>query len=310
MLGDVTTDEWMTLLRDVQARSATRARGTMWMLHAVYQHFIDLEVLQTNPLAKRLVKSTFAGKTTKKVRKSQVRTPDLPRFWAGVGRLKQRTSRDAVRTVVLTGWRRSAVLRMRWDELDLEQGVYNVPAGAPGWKGFVGPMALGKYVVELLQERLAHPSAGHSQYVFPARVENGDRLWLSTIRSSVDKAAEKLRYRPTPHDLRRTFVTMAELVLGNLTLVGNLVGHRHGSATGEGDTGSAITAGYVVRNLERERQAATRVQTVLLEAGGELTMTIETWEMFEAAGIEPDAFVLGDLFEADDDDDDEGSGGD
>jgi len=52
----------------------------------------------------------------------------------------------------LSGWRRSCVFRMRWEDLNLQDGMYDIPKQAVGWKGLTGTVALGDYTVDLLTE--------------------------------------------------------------------------------------------------------------------------------------------------------------
>jgi hypothetical protein len=243
------------------------------------------------------MKSNFAGADTKVVLKSYVKVMDIPLFYAAVQGLR-RPSRDAIMTLFLTGWRCSGVLRMRWEDVNLKEGKYTVKPGYGGWKGLVGDVALGAYVVAHLQDRkeMLQAKGQLGEYVFPARY--GKRATkvpkhphMDSVRGSLDDSVQPMiGYKVMPHDLRRTFVTLAEVVLGNgaLRIIGKLVGHRQlGFEKGQASTGTLQTARYVAEALEREQKAATEVEEALLEICGFLPMSDETEKLLREVAIDP-----------------------
>lgn len=295
-LETISTNEWMQVLGRIKERSPTWARGTMWLAHAMYKHFIELDMLDKNPLAKQIVRNTFAGSDQKKTRKSHVKALDIQSFVQGIDKVRRKPGRVAMKVMLLTGWRLSAVLRMRWACIDANKGVYNVAPGEVGWKGFIGEIALSDYALAYLDELRNDPRYGGRTYVFEAR--HGDKEHMTEIRGSIKKAAAGLGYSVTPHDLRRTFVTIGNMVTGgDLRTVGFLVGHRKGITGNDSD---AVTAGYAARNLKAERIAANAIGEAIMELAGELPMSDETAEMLKKHGFDPSALMLEDL---DDDDD-------
>lgn len=293
-LSEAGPDYWRGLLAAAREKSVSQARGTYWMLHALYGHFVQLGVLTENPLARDVLRRLFAGSADKKVKTRMLPWSAMPAWWAGVWELPA-NSRDAVYCLALTGWRHEAVLRLRWDQLDLAAGVYNVQDGDHGWKGFSGPMALSSYVQDCLQNRwnLATPEQRKAGWVFPAR--HGARPHMQDVGSAVQIACGAVDgLRLSPHDLRRTFATVADVVLGgNLQLIGRLLGHAMpqpgAGAAGQGMTGlapvSGVTAGYVVRDVAGERVSAGLVAGALLAAGGVVPMGGELRAMLESRGV-------------------------
>lgn len=300
LLAKTTTHEWNELLKKARERSPSQARGTMWMLHSIYDHFIDLEVIDRNPLGKKLVKSTYSGAdTTKVVKTSSVATIDLPKFWANVEVLRNKNSRDAARLLTLLGWRKSCVLRMRWADIDFDKGVYNVGPDYHGWKRYEGPVVINDYALSYILERKASGGEAISEYVFPAR--HGEKPHMTDIRTSYEKASAGLGYRLTPHDSRRTFSTAADAVLsGNLRLTGFLIGHK------KGIQGNEVTSGYVIRDLVAERIASNSIAEFILETAGVLPMSDEVAAILKKRGITPDQLTLLDM--EDDDVDEEEAG--
>lgn len=311
VLADARTDDWMQILSKARLRSPSKARGTVSLLGNIYRHFIDLDVLEKNPIDKKIIRSNFAGSDSRKVVKTLVEALDLPAFYSGVSGLRNLNSKDGIMALVLTGWRRSGVLRMKWSDVNLSRGCYVVHPGAPGWKGFVGDIALGDYVIALLEERrerLTASKQGLGTYVFPAQRGNAkNKPYQENVRDSLTTVAKILGYRLVPHDLRRTFITTANVALGgNLRLVGKLVGHQQIKAKG-GEEGSEQTANYVILQLKQERRAATKAEELLLEMMGALPLSDESIMLLKDADVD---MTVADLtatpaeFETDDDTED------
>lgn len=315
-LAYTTADDWEILLLTVKKRSPSKARVLYWVLHGIYEHYVtELELLEKNPLKKRKYKNLFSGDDTKKVVKRQIAAIDLKAFIAGIHTLTKRVkqSQRALLILLLSGWRRSAVFRMKWAAIDWERGTYTVVrkektdstdlGNSAGWKWFRGEMALNHHVMEYLKSRRAEGGEAESEYVFPSR--HGNKPHMVDVRGSLEKACKEMGYKITPHDLRRTFATIAEVVLdGNLRLVGLLMAHSQpgtAGAFGGGDGGSTTTGKYVVRNLQAERISGTKVADAILEIAGVFPMYPDTAAKFKERGIDIEQLALVSL---DDDDTD------
>lgn len=313
VLADTTTDDWMQLLSKARERSKTKTRGLFHLLKSIYDHFIELGLLpDKNPIDKRVLRVRFSGSADKVVANTRVAHMDLPAFYSAVEGLRNTTSRDAILALLLLGWRRSAVLEMEWADINLEEGGYYVRADKPGWKRYEGAMALGHYAVRLLRERkerMAAKPGGLGQWVFPAR--HGDKAakpCLGGVRGSLETVEQHIGYRVRPQDLRRTFITIADLALnGKLRMVGRLVGHRQLKRKDEDDDeGTDQTAAYAGRAHSHERRAASVAEEVLLEIAGALPLSAETQALLREAGLDPSQLTLTEVPDDDDDDTDEG----
>lgn len=298
LLAAVTPEKWMAILDKVKAKSISFARGFMWMWHGIYEHYIELEVLTRNPLAKQLIRNRYAGIDSKRPRKSHVAALDLKTFVGNIEKIVGKRNRIATMILTLTGWRHSAVLRMKWSQLDFERGIYNVAEKDVGWKGYVGPVALSDHALAYLDELRQDPRYSGRTYIFEAR--QGQHDYMTTVRGSVAKCATGLGYNVKVHDLRRSFITVGDMVTnGNLRLVGRLVGHKKGKT---GDDEDAMTADYLMRRHALERQTANEIAETIAELGGLLPLSDEVAEMLRRNAIDPSALTLVEL----DDDDDEG----
>jgi len=306
-LRNATTAQWQAVLRKVKGRDPHQARALYWVLSGVYKHFIELEEVSMNPLAKQVLRNEFDGQEVHVQRSTQIAALDLSAFVRGVEALrgKRNESRRALMLLLLLGWRASAVLRMKWDRIDFETGVYDVRAGEVGWKGYVGPMPLHDYARAYLTDRRDAGGDRVSEYVFPSPMSTAKKPYRADVRHAVKSACRYLGYEIITHDLRRTFATVAEVVLGgNARLVGLLMAHRQAAAAGTGgeqDTGSRVTKRYFVRNLAAERESGRQVAEALLEIAGVLPISDETRAVFKARGVSVEKL---ELVELEDDDDD------
>jgi integrase len=288
LLGRASTEQWRDALLKVKAISPSQARIAYWMICSIYRHYNDLEALTTNPVSKKLMRGLFASNELLRItRKTRVQTIDLAAFVAGVMALRNKTSSDAIMVMLLTSWRKSGVMQMRWDHLNWEQRTYTVRPLEAGWKKYQGGLALNDYVLGYLEDRRKDNGEAVSPYIFPAR--HGKEEFMQDVRTALQKACSGLGYTVSAHDLRRTFATIAEVVLdGNLGLVGRLMAHAQPGAgvQADGTRASATTAGYIVRDLKAEAESGRRVAEAILEIADVLPMSDETEMMFKKRGID------------------------
>jgi integrase len=102
-----------------------------------------------------------------------------------------------------------------------------------------GTMVLSDYLYNLLKRR--HTSATN-QYVFPSESKAG---YLNDPRKAVLKVRELSGVEFIVHDLRRTFITIAESLDIPVYALKRLLNHK---------MKSDVTAGYVVMDIERLRK--------------------------------------------------------
>lgn len=132
------------------------------------------------------------------------------------------------RLLTLTAQRRGEVCGMRWDELDLEAGLWHLPASRTK-NGHPHTLPLTTAVIEILEELAPKAKKTDSNFVFPARGKpQQPYTGYSKGKRELDAAANEARREAaidkgepaediedldwTLHDLRRTAATrMAEL---------------------------------------------------------------------------------------------------
>lgn len=121
----------------------------------------------------------------------------------------------AIRTLLLSGCRKSEVLTLRWENVDLVGGFLNLPDSKTGAKS----IPIGKPVVDLL--RTLPRTAGNS-HVFPGN-SGGHLVDIQRVWNRVREAAGLPTVRL--HDLRHTYASSAAMSGIGLPIIGRILGH-------------------------------------------------------------------------------------
>lgn len=286
ILQDTPPRYWRDVLQAIRDRAPHQARQVAMLLHSIHAHLKELKEIPENPITALL--PMFAGKDLKTVRQGVVPLAGLAKFFAAIKSMRA-AYQDAPMLLALTGWRMSAVLRMRWDEVDLDGGFYRVPTGGEGWKGYTGEVALGATVVELLRARQAKLKAAKQlgPWVFPGRDVKRRGSHATDISEGVQRAGAAVGVHLSPHDLRRTWSTAAHLAGIDPLTVSRLTGHKHVSKQYAPENAwTAVGAGYVIQQLRAESYASEQVATLLLELGGLRPISEATAALLARKGIE------------------------
>ena len=177
-----------------------------------------------------------------------VHAEQLPAFYQAVCALESAIARDYLLLVLFTGLRFSESISLTWEDVDLKQRVIRIPAVRTKSKRKLD-LPMSDFVRDLLVARRA---LGNAKYVFPGRV--GKHLTDPTWPLAAIKQATGIQI--SVHDLRRTFLTVAESCDISPLALKALVNHS---------TSSDVTAGYVQMTVERLREPAQRVCDKLKE---------------------------------------------
>jgi integrase len=162
--------------------------------------------------------------------------------------------RDFLLVALFTGMRRSEVARLRWEFIDLEGRSLTVPTTK---NGDPLELPLSKFLHDMLTTRREANPKG--EWVFPGRGKSGHLVESKKFYARVTKTSG---IRFTLHDLRRTFITIAESLDIPHYALKRLLNHR---------ADSDVTGGYIVIDVERLRGPVERVANRILELsdGGE-----------------------------------------
>ena len=196
-VGEVTRADIVEFLDGLEREGGlrhqvNRCRET---LRAIFAYAIERDLIAVNPVI---------GVSKRKVEMPRDRTltaEELTALWQAIEKLPE-LSRAYFRVVLLTGARRNEVGRMPWSELDLDAGLWRLPAER-NKSGRAFEIPLTRPVIETLQ---ALPRIGPMVFAL-----DGKRpMTLHQLIERVRRDAGLLDVRL--HDLRRTLRTgLAEL---------------------------------------------------------------------------------------------------
>jgi len=178
-----------------------------------------------------------------------IKPHELAPWFAAVQALPNPDIRDYLTLLVLTGLRREEALGLTWENVDLTGRTLTV----------IDPknhhdhtLPLSDFLLELLTLRQAVSVSPHVFADTAGRRISNFRYALATI----EKASG---VRATPHDLRRTFATVAESLDIPAYALKRLLNHA---------TGADVTAGYIVASVERLREPMQKITDYILKAAG------------------------------------------
>ena len=153
---------------------------------------------------------------------------------------------------MFTGLRLNESRTLRWQDIDLNERVIRIPA-AHTKAGRKLDLPMSDFVRDLLVARRAIGNAG---FVFPGPGETGH---LMDALYQLSLVADACGIRVSTHDLRRTYITVAESCDISPLALKALVNHS---------MGRDVTAGYVQISVERLREPTQRVANKLKELCG------------------------------------------
>jgi integrase len=228
----------MALKRGV-SKGHVAANNAMKVLRALWNYAADNhpEIGAKNPAGLRKMLFPVQPRTR------HVNNEDLPAFYKAVTDLESHVGRDYLLLLLFTGLRRREADSLTWEDVDLKAKVLRIPAERTK-AGRELDLPLTDFVLDMLVARRA---LGKTDWVFPANSESGHveepKFWLGRVAAACGK-------RVSPHDLRRTFVTVAESCNISVIALRALVNHS---------LGRDVTSGYVQMTAERLREPAQLV---------------------------------------------------
>jgi integrase len=241
----------------VQARHAeigrtapARANNVMRVLRAVFNHAMQQyedengqPIIQINP-TKRL---SHARSWYRVERRTGVIKPhELKDWFAATEELEQTTTRDFLQLLLFTGLRKTEGATLTWDNIDLKSKTLL----APDTKNREPhTLPLSDFLYTLLKRRF---DDRETDWVFPNRQNDGP---LKEPRHDVKRVVDLSGVPFTMHDLRRTFVTIAESLDISAYAMKRLVNHK---------MHNDVTAGYIISDVERLRPPMQAIEAYLL----------------------------------------------
>jgi integrase len=248
--------------RKITKQSPTRANSVMRLLRALFNYGMgEYEDANGEPIifhnpTQRL--SHIKAWNREKRKKTIIKSYDLKVWWSAVHELPthelnakkpnhSETARDYFIFVLLTGLRRREASTLKWTDIDFRDNTLNIE-DTKNHESHSLPLT--DYLVDLLRQRQANTD---SLFVFegndPTKPMNDPKKQVAKVR-----AISNVYFNI--HDLRRTFITIAESLDVPQYALKQLINHKDARD---------VTAGYIIMGVERLRQPMNNITNFILE---------------------------------------------
>ncbi len=231
-------------------RSHARANNTMRVLRALFYFAMDQyengsgnPIIAVNPVS-RLGKNRAWFKVDRK--RTLIKPHQLAPWYQGTLQLNQEVTRDYLHFLLFTGLRRSEAARMTWKDVDLTGRTFTIPDTK---NSEPHTLPLSDFLYELLMRRYA---TKEDDWVFPSPRGNS---YLQDPKKSVARVGAISQVPFALHDLRRTFITIAESLDIPAYALKQLLNHK---------SPNDVTAGYIVTDVERLRKPMQKISAFIL----------------------------------------------
>jgi integrase len=178
-------------------------------------------------------------------RQTLIKAHQLKDWYQGTMQLNQETTRDYLHLILFTGLRRSEASRLAWKDVDFQEGTLSIPETK---NNQVHTLPLSDFLRDLLKRREQGKS---SPYVFPSDSERG---YLIEPKTALKRVTELSGVPFTLHDLRRTFITIAESLDIPGYALKRLLNHKDPND---------VTAGYIVLDINRLREPMQKISSYI-----------------------------------------------
>ena len=222
------------------------------LISSIYGRAIEWGYATANPVA--------GIKTRTKVKRDRfLQADELPRFFQSLAVESNPTLRDYILLALLTGARRSNLLAMRWDEINLSESIWRIPLTKNGTPQNV---TLSPEAGMILHARF-ETADKDAKFVFPGIGESGhiEEPKKAVIRVMQRAGIPYGRNVPngvTLHDLRRTLGSWQAKTGASLAIIGKSLNHQS----------QQTTAIYARLDLDPVRQSVNTATTAMLQAAG------------------------------------------
>lgn len=190
----------------------------------------------------------------KKRRQTVIKRHQLPAWFEAVYDLKKPENQESFHIVadfllvlLFTGLRRQEAAQLQWKNIDLKDRTLLIP-DPKNHEPLTLPLS--DFLIDLLTERKELAVNG---YVFPGRDGEG---YLIEPKRQIQKVIDQSNVSFTIHDLRRTFITIADSLDISAYAIKRLVNHK---------MKDDVTAGYIISDIDRLRGPMQRITDLLLE---------------------------------------------
>lgn len=183
-------------------------------------------------------------------RQTFIKAHELAPWNQAIQQLENQTLRDYLLLILFTGLRRQEAAKLRWDQVNLQAKTLTI-TDTKNREAHTLPLS--SYLYELLQRRKLTST---SDYVFSGTGIGG---YIIEPRKQMAKVIAASEVSFTAHDLRRTFITIAESLDIPAYALKRLLNHK---------MNNDVTAGYIIADVERLRKPMQQISDYLLKCMG------------------------------------------
>lgn len=250
-IEEITKDMVEERHRSIQGRAIANStmrtlRALMFYAAVKYEDRSGFPLIKINPVSR--LTEVRAWHRDKR-RKTVIKVTDIKPWMRAVLGLDNATIRDFLLLLMFTGMRRREALELRWTEVNLVAGEITLRDTKNGEDCTI---PLCNYIWNVLALR---SQGARSEFVFPGTDPNKP---ITAAHRSYTLVANRAGVPFCPHDLRRTFITIADELDIKNEVIKALVNHKT----------KDMTEGYMVRSTERLRRASNQIaDAILLYAG-------------------------------------------
>ena len=221
------------------------ANKVMRVVRALFNYsHAKYEICPENPV---IYLTQIRGWCRETRRRTYIKPHDLKKWWQAVQDLENDTYRDFFLLMLFTGLRKGEAQKLRWSDVDFIDKTFVVTDTKNG-----DPLTLplGDFLLAMLEDR--RKFYGNYEYVFPG---SGVRGYLHEPKKGITKVTKQSGVQFTNHDLRRTFITIAESLEISAYALKRLINHRT----------TDVTGGYIIVDVERLRSPVNKIEAFILE---------------------------------------------
>lgn len=219
-LSSITPDEVSRMMRSIGARSKSAANQAYGVLSAMYNKAKVWKFYRGQHPCEGIPKYRL------KTRDRFLRQDEMKRFFEAIAADTNETGRDYILLAIMTGARRTNVLSMRWQDVDLISGTWHLPDTKNGEPQHIPLMPM---AVAILKNRKQRNQAIGSEYVFPGRGGKGHQKEVVRAWKRIMAVSQIPNLRK--HDLRRTLGSWQASTGSSLVVIGKTLNHKDPSST-------------------------------------------------------------------------------
>lgn len=179
-------------------------------------------------------------------RQTYIKAHQLKEWYEAVCKLNNKILRDYLLFILFTGLRRQEAATLTWNCVDLTANTLTI-VDTKNHEQHVLPLST--FLLELLKQRA---QSKINEYVFPGAGESGH---LVEPRRQMARVIEATGIEFSVHDLRRTFITIAESLDISAYALKRLLNHK---------MNNDVTSGYIMSDVERLRKPMQMITDFLL----------------------------------------------